>query len=60
MNAFPAGDESMLALYDNGRIRPFMNIVLLFVLLVLWCRLVGPPDMYDREDDKKEDIEKKD
>jgi hypothetical protein len=60
MNDFIAGDESMLALYNNDRIRPFMNIVLLFVSLVLWCRLVGPPDMYDREDDKREDIEKKD
>lgn len=60
MNAFTAGDDSMLALYGNDRLRPIIHIVLLFVSLVLWCSFVGSPDMYDREVDKKEDIEKKD
>ena len=51
----------LAALYGNDRLRPLANLALLMAALKLWCTLVGPPDMYDREDEKKkEDAGKKD
>jgi cobalamin synthase len=50
----------MAALYGNDRVRPIVNLALLVGALKLWCKFVGPPDMYDREDGKKEDAGKKD
>jgi len=50
----------MVTLYGNDRVRPLANLALLMAALKLWCNFVGPPDMYDREDEKKEDAGKKD
>ena len=49
----------MATLYGNDRVRPLANLALLMAALKLWCKFVGPPDMYDREDKKKEDPGKK-
>ena len=51
----------LAALYGNDRLHPLANLALLMAALKLWCTFVGPPDMYDREDEKKkEDAGKKD
>ena len=51
-----------VALYGSDRLRPLVHFVLLLAVLKIWCTFVGPPDMYDREDDKieKDEAEKKD
>jgi cobalamin synthase len=51
--------QRMATLYDNDRIRPLANLLFLMAALKMWCKFVGPPDMYDREV-KKDDTGKED
>lgn len=44
----------MVALYNSDQLRPSCHFVILMIGVKLWCNFVGPPDMYNREDDKKE------
>ncbi|KAL3811633.1 hypothetical protein ACHAXA_001390 [Cyclostephanos tholiformis] len=50
----------MSTLYGNDRVRPLVNLVFLMTAVKIWCKFVGPPDMYAREDRKKEDDGKED
>lgn len=46
--------QTMLAIYNNnGSVRPIFHFILLMVVLKIWCNFVGPPDMYKREDEEK-------
>lgn len=53
--------RGMLALYSCDRIRPLLHLLTLIVVLKIWCTFVGPPDMYNRQDDdgEQKDKEKK-
>ena len=47
-------------LYASDRLRPIFHISCIMCALKVWCSFVGPPDMYDREANKKESEEKAD
>jgi len=53
--------QSMVVeLYASDRLRPIFHLLSLVCALRVWCYFVGPPDMYDREVNKKENEEKAD
>jgi adenosylcobinamide-GDP ribazoletransferase len=49
----------MSTLYGIDRVRPLVNLALLMTALKIWCIFVGPPDMYDKEEERKGEDEGK-
>lgn len=55
---FGGGGSHLSDAYENSSIRATFHFVLLSAALKVWLNFVGPPDMYDREDDKEDNKDK--
>ena len=51
------GGIQLTGVYENSRIRTTFYFALLLLALKGWLTFVGPPDMYDREDNKEDDTD---